>query len=116
MDNLPEGIQQIIVGDIFNQPINNLPSTLKHLVLGTRFDNSLDNLPESLEHLYIIRCKNLTQVSTNLPISLTELHCNINHRPLFTNFPLGCVVYYYETKCISVEKGVAYIQDLISTD
>lgn len=55
IDNLPQSLEYLELGDKFDQPVDKLPSTLKHLKLGKHFKQSLKNLTCSLESLTLSR-------------------------------------------------------------
>ena len=88
--------------------VDNLPATLTHLTLGDRFNLTLNNLQYTLQYLDVVWCLKLINKSTNLPIRLKELNCNIMREKIFVKIPLECVVYYYETHRIDRGK---YIED-----
>jgi hypothetical protein len=52
-DNLPNGLLNLDVGNIFNDPIDNLPPNLKYLNLGKDFNYPIKKLPSSLTHLIL---------------------------------------------------------------
>ena len=68
IDDLPNSITHLILGDNFNQPINNLPDSVTHLILGDNFNQPLINLPNSLTHL--ILGDNFNQTIYGIPDSL----------------------------------------------
>ena len=49
VDFLPSTLQELILGDSFDQPVDNLPAGLKILRFGREFNQSVDNLPTGLE-------------------------------------------------------------------
>lgn len=51
INNLPNGIICIILGDYFNENVDLLPETIKYLQLGHYFNKSLNDLPSSLKIL-----------------------------------------------------------------
>jgi hypothetical protein len=52
LDNLPNSIEELKLGDFFNQSLDNLPNQLKKISwLNDVFDKELNNLPESVEHI-----------------------------------------------------------------
>ena len=85
VDNLPNGLQVLLLGTQFNQPINNLPLSLKKLYIkSAHFDQSIDMLPSGLEKLYL--WINLKQYEykfslDNLPNKLKSLQVQFQSLP-----------------------------------
>jgi hypothetical protein len=74
LDFLSETISKIIfpTKSLFNKKINDLPNSLKLLVLGNKFNNQLNNLPDNLEVLFV--GTEFNQDLNNLPSKLKILH------------------------------------------
>jgi hypothetical protein len=92
---LPESLKILEIGGCFNKPLDNLPPNLKILVLGSQFNYSLENLPENLVCLALgFDFKHKLEY---LPKNLK--HLSLNNGPLFSieNLPLNLVSlsYYY---------------------
>ncbi len=56
------------IKSIFNQSIDNLPNTITYLSLGEKFNKSIDNLPNSITHLTL--GYDFNQPINNLPNSI----------------------------------------------
>jgi len=83
IDWLPEGITEIYLGAIFNQPLENLPSTTKKIVIQayqkigyTHFNQPLDYLPCGLEEFYMYFNQAFNHPLNNLPSGLKKLQIN----------------------------------------
>ena len=53
VNNLPKNLKKIIFGNDFNNEVNNLPTKLEHLEFGYSFNKTINYLPESLEYLLL---------------------------------------------------------------
>ena len=85
--NLPTGLKflQLESGD-FNKSVDNLPQNLEVLLLGDNFSQSVDNLPESLIGLKL--GEKFSQSIENLPINLIYLNICVNkYSNTILNFP-----------------------------
>ncbi len=51
VNNLPNSITHLVLGNNFNHTIDNLPNSLTHLTLGSLFRQQISNLPKSLVYL-----------------------------------------------------------------
>ena len=89
INNLPSKLEFLqLETEDFNQPINNLPQKIKVLMLGDNFSQSVDNLPESLIGLKLGR--KFSQSIDNLPTNLVYLNICINkYSNKNLNFPLN---------------------------
>lgn len=97
VDFLPDGVEEIILGAIFNKPIENLPQTLKKLVIKkyngigqALFNQSLEHLPSGLETLELDYCNfyghtNGSYCSNTILNSLNNLPPNLKNLKLQTN-------------------------------
>jgi FNIP Repeat len=81
IDFLPYGVEELILGSKFNQPLANLPSSIKSIEFigdgfykkSTEFDQPIDLLPYGLEELKICITGKKTIIGSNLPPSLKRL-------------------------------------------
>jgi hypothetical protein len=81
IDFLPYGVEELILGSKFNQPLKNLPSSIKSIEFIadgyydflTAFDYPLDHLPYGLEELKLCITGRKTIIGANLPPSLKRL-------------------------------------------
>ena len=71
VENLPATLKKLGLGNAFNQSVENLPATLKKLTLGNAFNQSINNLPKELIELTLGNAFN--QPVDNLPKELIEL-------------------------------------------
>lgn len=99
VNNLSPGLKRISFGYEFNKTVNNLPNKLEYIRFGHDFNNNVDYLPCSLE--YIIFGESFNKNIDNLPstIKCLELSKNFNHQINF--IPIGLekikfVKKYYE--------------------
>ena len=53
MNNLPNTLEILILGNFFDSTLDYLPNSLKILGFGEKFNCSLNNLPNSMEELII---------------------------------------------------------------
>ena len=77
LDNLPNGLKELVLNQRYNQPLDFLPSELQFLKfsLGSIFSHSLDNLPQQLKLLEIPYLYN--QEINCLPDSIEEIRIGI---------------------------------------
>ncbi len=87
VDSLPKTLVKLIIGNVFNQPVDNLPNTLKHLELGDTFNYPVDNLPSGLEYLNI--GYEFTNLINNLPEKLLNLRIGCKFREEVKSLPNG---------------------------
>lgn len=76
INNLPENLECLVLGNAFNHPVNNLPWTLKSLCFCNSFNQNIDMLPDGLEILYLPNCFN--RPILNLPPGLKDLKLGSN--------------------------------------
>lgn len=85
INKLPKNLTHLYLSDTFNKNIDNLPKKLKCLMIGNSFDKNIDILPDNLE--YLIIGNSFNQHINNLPKNLKILiigksfNKNINHIP-----------------------------------
>ena len=77
IDNLPLGLEILILGKKFNKSVDNLPNTLKEIHFGNSFNQPLDYLPNSLNK--IVFEQNFNQSLDNLPNSINEIKFNVSN-------------------------------------
>ncbi|EGC35302.1 hypothetical protein DICPUDRAFT_33630 [Dictyostelium purpureum] len=77
LENIPNYVHSIELGQQFNQPITQLPSHLRYMKFGQKFNQNLEGvLPSNLTHLYLgVHYKKLLTPGT-LPESLKVLVMN----------------------------------------
>lgn len=86
IDNLPYGIEILILGSEFNKPIDNLPDGLKYLFYyGWQFDNNIDFLPNNLKVLTLYG--NFDKTIDCLPPKLERLELGFNFNKPLDNLP-----------------------------
>ena len=71
INNLPNSLTKLTIGNNFNFPINNLPKNITYLILNNEINYPIDNLPDGLEILKF--GKKLEHMVENLPLSITDL-------------------------------------------
>eukprot|EP01111_Echinosteliopsis_oligospora_P014345 TRINITY_DN5392_c0_g1_i1.p1 TRINITY_DN5392_c0_g1~~TRINITY_DN5392_c0_g1_i1.p1 ORF type:complete len:422 (-),score=36.27 TRINITY_DN5392_c0_g1_i1:107-1372(-) len=88
---LPPNLEELRVGDDFDQTVDGLPMNLKKLWLGIDFSHRLDQLPQKLEELRMA-CA-VEHDTHNLPRTLKHLTCGIvdwnGHEATIDNLPPG---------------------------
>jgi len=78
IDNLPDGLETLILSNLFNQRIDHLPRNLKNLILGNSFNQRIDRLPEGLENIKLGKSFNRkitinSDMSWTLPFTLKKI-------------------------------------------
>lgn len=78
---LPEGIEELNLGYVFNKPIDNLPSTIKKIKFGKDFNQLIDKLPQNVQKIKFEYKGVFNQPIDNLPSNLEflELSTSFNH-------------------------------------
>jgi len=88
IDNLPEGITYINLGNVFNQEIKKMPSTLTFIRFGTNFNQGIQNFSRNLRVIILSRYFNqpITDEDVNsiLPPQLEAIYLGSNF-----NQPIG---------------------------
>jgi hypothetical protein len=95
IDNLPQGLEILILGHSFVESVDNLPESLQYLHLTGSFNTKIDNLPAGLEILYLGEFFN--QTIDNLPICLKKLTLSNNFNKSIDNLPSGLVYLEFES-------------------
>jgi hypothetical protein len=85
IDNLPNSITYLLLGDGFNQPVDNLPNSIIHLEFGHRFNQPVDNFPISLKKL--ILGDSFNQPVDLLPNSIIHLEFGNSFNQPVDNLP-----------------------------
>jgi hypothetical protein len=84
VDNLPNGIEIIILKYIKNLELNNLPSEIKKIVFNNNnifdygYNKELNCLPKSIEHLKLN--KRFDKKISNIPTNLKILECSADYK------------------------------------
>jgi hypothetical protein len=73
-DYLHNELEELIIGDGYDQSINKLPNNLKILILGKKFNSKIKNFPNDLKYLYI--GESYIDYLDNLPDNLETLVIN----------------------------------------
>jgi len=82
-------LEELVLGDKFNQPVNNLSPNLKKISFGYEFNNYVDNLPNNIE--YIKFGHNFNYQVDYLPCSLKYIIFGNNFNFTIDNLPSSIV-------------------------
>jgi hypothetical protein len=85
INNLPNSITHLTLGDYFNQPVENLPHSITHLTFGAYFNQPVNKLPSSITHLSF--GEHFNQPLDNLPNTLTHLLLGYNFNKTIQHLP-----------------------------
>jgi hypothetical protein len=78
LDNLPNGLETLVIRSDFNHPVDNLPASLKSLTLSDEFNQTLTKLPKSLSFLKL--GFGFGESLANLPDSIEYLVLDANYQ------------------------------------
>jgi hypothetical protein len=94
VDNLPNGIEELVLFHIKNLELSNLPSGIKKIVFNENsdFNKNLNCLPKSIEYLKLN--KNYNKKISNIPANLKTLECSKNYK-FISDFINKCQVIQY---------------------
>lgn len=87
VDNLPPRLKKISFGYEFNYPVNNLPNSIEYIKFGNNFNQNIDYLPCSL--INIILGNNFNYNIDNIPSSIQFIEIGKNFNKSINNVPLG---------------------------
>ncbi len=102
LDNLPESLEKILLGEKYSHPIDNLPPGLKYLefnMWNEEFDFQMENLPSGLTHLFL-GCgfnQNLDYLPAGLEVLVIQKHNRFNKE--LNNLPVGLKILYIGSEC-----------------
>lgn len=70
IDNLPNSVEEIILGNHHNTEINHFPDNLKKIIFGKKYKYSIDNLPNDVEEITLTSKydKQITSLPSKLKI------------------------------------------------
>lgn len=94
IDNLPQGLKTLIMGQSFVNSVDNLPDSLENLTLIGSFNNPVDNLPSGLKTLVFGEFFN--QSIGNLPKELKKLVLSNNFAKSLENLPPNLIYFQFE--------------------
>ncbi len=84
IDNLPNGIEELVLRSQFNSQINDLPTSIKTIKLNTfKYNQELNCLPISIEYLKLNESYN--KKISNIPKGLKKIVCSKNY-PFINDF------------------------------
>lgn len=91
IENLPDSIEELELGENFDLELNNLPTSLKKIIFDkrSRYNKELNNLPYSIEYLYLPHRYNKKII--NIPNNLKIIYLNLNYNYIndFKNYELN---------------------------
>jgi hypothetical protein len=90
IENEEDNIQELVLGEKFDQPVNNISPNLKKITFGYDFNQSVENLPNKLE--YIKFGNNFNKCIDYLPCSLTNIIFGNNFNQSVDNLPTSVIL------------------------
>lgn len=103
IDNLPNSLKILCLGNNFNQSISNLPNNIEHLILPNGYNNKIIKIPTNLKTLifnandispyYSENTLELDFVSNNLELLILPVNYNINESLKISN-NLKIIIFY----------------------
>ena len=109
MNNLPNTLEILILGNFFDSKLDYLPSSLKILGFGEKFNCSLNNLPNSIEQL-IIGSKLVNKIEI-FPPKLKKITFNNDYDYDLTNLDLNVELNLsYNCSNIKIPNGLKKLQ------
>jgi hypothetical protein len=81
IDNLLNSLEELILNNYFNLPLNNLPNSIKIIkIFNNNYNENLNNLPSSVEHIKLN--VNYGKPMRNIPLNLKLIECHKNYKYL----------------------------------